>query len=78
MLPPLFFRDLTKAHADRNPLDITPPKGFQRVRVDGGNSHTMRPHRIYSIIRAGYGEGRRAENARRRYDRECIWEARGN
>lgn len=76
MLPRPYFRDLSKSHSDRHPYDIAPLPKTQRVRVDSGNSETHHRRRIYVTVLTGYGEGRRAENARRRYDRECIAEAR--
>ncbi len=76
MLPRPYFRDLSKVHFDRHPYDVAPLPKTQRVRVDGGDSRTRHGARVYVTVLTGFGEGRRAENARRRYDRECIAEAR--
>jgi hypothetical protein len=77
MLPRQFFQDSTKPHMDRHPYDVAPLPKTQRVRVDGGGSNSDPRRRVYVTILTGYGEKQRAENARRRYDRECIAEARG-
>ena len=40
------------------------PVGMQRVRTDVGGPSTPGPERTYQVIRAGYGEGKRAARAR--------------
>ena len=44
--------------------DVPHPAGMQRVRVDGGGSTTPPIDRRYELVRAGYGEGRRARMVR--------------
>lgn len=57
---------LTHFQQTKHRNDSPQPSGQQRVRVDGGDSKTPLDEREYVRISAGYGEGKRASNVRRK------------
>jgi hypothetical protein len=58
---------IARLHADQHPRDVRHPRGFQRVRLDGGNSKTPTELREYTLVKTGFGEGTRAALARQRF-----------